>query len=80
MIEEIGRHERMIALRMRFRQTYIFIHIEGDDMLERNLAFFYRLYQIGIQDVYKRQGNGRHRALRRANPLGQCRHLQATGG
>ena len=48
MIEEIGSHERVIALRMGFRQTYIFIHIEGDDMLERNLAFFYRLYQIGI--------------------------------
>ncbi len=48
MIEEIGSHERMIALRMRFRQTYIFIHIEGDDMLELHLAFYYRLYQIGI--------------------------------
>ena len=48
MIEEIGSHKRVIALRMRFRQTYIFIHIEGDDMLERNLAFFYRLYQVGI--------------------------------
>ena len=38
MIEEVPRHERMIALRMFFRESYIFIHIEGYHIAEGNLS------------------------------------------
>ena len=40
MAEEIIPHKRIITFGMFFRQTYIFVHIESNDVLERNDAFF----------------------------------------
>ena len=36
--EEVVPHERVVALGMLLRQTHIFVHVEGDDVLERHLA------------------------------------------
>ena len=38
MIEEVAGHESVITLRMRLRQTYILVHVEGDHVLERYLT------------------------------------------
>jgi hypothetical protein len=38
MVEEVTRHESMIALRMSLWQTDIFIHIESQHVFERYLA------------------------------------------
>jgi hypothetical protein len=38
MIEEVAGHESVVALRMSLGKTYIFVHVEGDDVLERNLT------------------------------------------
>lgn len=53
-------------------------HHEPEPASARRFGFGH-LREIHLR-VPQPTGNGRHRALRRANPTGQCRHLQATGG
>lgn len=45
MVKEITVHEAMIAFRMLFRQANVFIHVEGDNVLEANLACFMHFNQ-----------------------------------
>lgn len=45
MVKEITVHEAMIAFRMLFRQANVFIHVEGDDVFEANLACFMHFNQ-----------------------------------
>ncbi|MNE72750.1 hypothetical protein D3C80_1687170 [compost metagenome] len=40
VVKEVFVHEGMIALRVFLRQTNIFIHIEGNNVLKANLACF----------------------------------------
>ena len=48
MVEEVAGHERMVALGMALRQADILIHVEGDDVLERDTAFLVGFHQTGI--------------------------------
>jgi hypothetical protein len=54
MVEEVTGHEGMIALRMGLWQTYILVHIEGDDILERHFSSAVSLYE-GIIHAYRRR-------------------------
>ena len=40
VIEEITVHKAVVAFRMLFRQTDIFVHVEGDNVLKADLACF----------------------------------------
>ena len=55
------------------------IIIMNQSQLLLDASGFKHLREIHLR-IPQPTGNGRHRALRRANPAGQCRHLQATGG
>ena len=39
VVEEVGSHEAVVALGMTLRQTYILIHVEGENVLEAYAAF-----------------------------------------
>ena len=45
MVKEIAVHEAMIAFRMLFRQADILIRVEGNNVLEANLACFMHFNQ-----------------------------------
>ena len=48
MVEEVARHERMVALGVGLGQAHIFVHVERDDIPERQAAFLASLGQAGI--------------------------------
>ena len=48
MVEEIFVHERVVALRMLLRKSYILIHVERNDILERNFTGFYHSDKFGV--------------------------------
>ena len=45
MIEQVASHESVVALRVSLWQAYVLVHVEGDDILERNLSGTIGLYQ-----------------------------------
>ena len=45
MIEQVASHESVVALWVSLRQAYVLVHVEGDDILERNLSGTIGLYQ-----------------------------------
>ena len=47
--EEVGPHEAMVALGVLFGQTYIFVHVKGDDILEADLTSLVELDEVLVQ-------------------------------
>ena len=56
MVEQVASHERMVAFRMVFGQSYIFVHVESQHVLERNTAFLVGLHEAGIHTFGRRAG------------------------
>ena len=54
--EEVGPHEAVIAFGVLFGQAHVLVHIEGDDVLERNLAGLVHFDEVLIEA--KRRGAG----------------------
>ncbi len=48
VIEQVGEHERVVALGVLHGQTYILVHIEGNDVLERYPTLLISFYQAAI--------------------------------
>ena len=46
VVEEVACHKAVVAFRVVLRQTYIFVHIEGNDILEGNLTGFVQANQF----------------------------------
>ena len=46
--EEVVPHEAMVALRMILGEVHILVHVERDDVLERQLASLVQGYQLSI--------------------------------
>ena len=45
VLEKILVHEAVIALRVLHREIHVLIHVEGDDILERDASLLVRLHQ-----------------------------------
>ena len=56
MTEEVIPHKRIIAFRMFFRQSYIFIHIECYYILEGNDSFLIQIDQSFVHAQRRRSG------------------------
>ena len=56
MTKEVIPHKRIVAFRMFLRQTYILIHIERYDILERNNALLIQVDQSLIHSKWGRTG------------------------
>ena len=48
VVEQVGEHERVVALGMFDRQTDILVHIKGDHVLERDLTLLTSLDQTTV--------------------------------
>ncbi len=48
MVEEVASHEAMVALGVALGQTYILIHVEGDDVAEANATLLIGFHQSGV--------------------------------
>ena len=48
VVEEVVKHKVVVALRMAFRQTYVFVHIESDHVLKAYPSFLICFYQVAI--------------------------------
>ena len=52
--EEVGPHEAVVALGVFLGQTHVFVHVEGDDVLERNLAGLVHLNEVLVEAERRR--------------------------
>ncbi len=51
MVEQVTRHEAMIAFRVAFGQTNILVHIECLNIFEAYTSLFAGFYQLGIHTL-----------------------------
>ncbi len=56
MTEEVVPHKRIVAFRMFFRQSYIFIHVECHYILEGNDSFLIQINQRFVHTQRRRTG------------------------
>ena len=49
MVEEVGPHKAVVAFGMLDRESHIFVHIEGNDVLETDQPFLVQLNQVRVK-------------------------------
>ena len=53
VVEEVVPHERVVAFWVINWQTYVFIHVESDYILERNFSLFVQLNQSFVHAEWR---------------------------